>query len=351
MSTIRQHSEAYHFDVVYFLSHKSHLSNELKAMGCTVTCLHSENVFEILFKLPKLYRLIKENKYDLLHAHLPWSGIIARVVGKIIRVPVVYTEHNLFSRYNIFTRIFSTLTFGWQAQVIAVSDEVSSVLRKEIKPRVPVRTIMNAVDTKAFDTLNFNVGEQLRKFNLPENGCIIGTVTALTQQKRIDRWIRIASQVTERVNDVFFVIVGDGTLRNELEASLQKSPAKNKIWFAGLSSEPGSWLACMDIFLLSSDFEGLPVALLEAMSMKCVPVATRVGGIPDVIDHGRNGFLYDAKDEATAVNEIVDLVNDSEKRIRMGAEARKTIEEKYSIERMVKELEEVYEEIGVRSEK
>lgn len=342
VSTIRQHSQQYRFDVVYFLPWKDQLVNSLTGLGCQVTCLSASNVLFMLLKLPALCKLIKSRQYDILHGHLPWSGIMARLAGKVTGVTVVYTEHNIFSKYKLLTRLFNRLTMEWQRVVIAVSQEVAEALHAEVKPTVEVCTVANGVDTQEFDPSKFS-GSLLRKeFQLPPDAIIVGTVTVFRPQKRLDRWLRIASTLSEKFPSLYFVIVGDGLLREVLKGQAASLVESNRLLFAGIASAPERWLACMDIYLMSSDFEGMPVALLEAMSMGIVPVVTRVGGIPTMIKHGTEGFLYAPDDEVTAVMHISEMVNNSEQRIRTGNSARAKIELEYSISKMVVALEQVY---------
>lgn len=345
VSTIRMHSKEFEFDVIFFLSKRNQLQKDLEALGCRVTCLNSSNIFQILLKLPALSGIIKKQHYDLIHAHLPWAGIMARMAGKITDVPVVYTEHNIFRHYNQVTRFFSKLTFSWQACVIAVSDEVASVVLEVVKPAVRVKTIRNGVDTMEFKKGNFQVEELKKKLALPADAVIIGNVSSIRPQKRIDRWISIAKKISNQTPNVFFLVVGGGATKDELEVMANVEVGEDKVLFTGQSSEPEQWMACMDIYLMSSDFEGLPVALLEAMSMECVPVVTSVGGIPTVLEDEKNGYLFKPEDEETAVKRIIELIQQPERISRMGLEARKSVAEHYGIERMVRELEEVYEDV------
>ena len=359
MSTVRQHSKQYKFDVVYFLPWKNQLEPDLRALGCKVTCLSSNNVFQIVLKIPGLLKLIREGRYDFVHAHLPWTGIISRVVCKILDVPLVYTEHNIVSKYKMPTRIFHKLTYNWQDYVVAVSDEVERAIRKELNPSIPIRTIVNGVDTVALDRTTYNVVELRKQFGLDRDAIIVGTVAVFRPQKRLDRWIRIARTVSNKFDNVRFVMVGDGLLRTELERqAYPPAPAGGappsgaggsglggSIIFAGLTSEPDKWMACMDIFLMSSDFEGLPVALLEAMSLECVPVVTLAGGIPSVVSNEENGFLYQPEDEAHAEQIIGKLIQEKETVQHMGKNARSKIVSSFGIEKMVNALEEVYDHV------
>lgn len=348
VSTIRQHAEEYDFDVVYFLPWKNQLENDLRLLGCTVYCLSAKTVFSILLKLPSLCRIIYTQKYDLIHAHLPWSGILARIAGKITKVPVVYTEHNIFSKYKWPTRIVNKLTFNWQRHVIAVSDEVARAIRKQVDPSIPLVTINNGVDTIMFDRKNYDVSTLKAQFHLSQNSIIIGTVAVFRPQKRLDRWIRIAQSVSNQFDDVFFVIVGDGLLRAELEQQAETLVHSSKLLFTGLSATPDQWMACMDVYLMSSDFEGLPVALLEAMSMGCAPVVSRAGGIPGVIVNKQSGLLYDPEDEEGAILSITSLLKDNAKRSEIGNFARTRVEEEFGIKKMVEALEAVYKRVLLR---
>ena len=346
VSTIRQHSKHYQFDVVYFLPRKNQLVPDLQAIGCSVVCLPSSNVLQILMNVPTLLRLMRKEKYDIIHAHLPWACIAARIATRFAKIPLVYTEHNIFDEYKIPTRFFHKLIFGWMQYVIAVSGEVENAIRKEVHPKARVRTISNGVDTQALDRSLYNVASLKEKYFLDPNALIIGTVAVFRQQKRLDRWLRIAEQVSQQFPQVYFIVVGEGLLRSDLERQGSALIKNKKLHFAGLSAEPDGWMACMDIYLMSSDFEGLPVALLEAMSMQCVPVVTRAGGIPSVIDHSENGFLYQQEDEAQAVLFVGDLVCNIEKRQKMGVSARAKIVGSFGIKKMVESIEEVYEDVA-----
>ncbi len=347
VSTIRQHSNAYHFDVVYFLPWKNQLVEDLQRLGCRVTCLSASNVAQMILQLPRLYRLVRANDYDLLHGHLPWSGILARMVGRLSGIPVVYTEHNIFHKYKWPTRFANRFTMGWQHTVIAVSDEVSKVLLASVQPTVPVCTIPNGVDTEEFDRRRFDVLKLKEQFHLPEPAIIVGTVAVFRQQKRLDRWIAIAKDLINFNENLIFVIVGDGLIRSSLEEKASSLIRDGRIRFAGLSETPEQWMACFNIYLMSSDFEGLPVALLEAMSMECVPVVTAVGGIPSVIDQGQDGFMFEPEDLEEAVEKIKTLVNDESLRKRTGFAARQKVEAKFSVIKMVTQLEQIYQRVSI----
>ena len=346
VSTIREHGSDHRFTVVYFLPWKDQLVADLRLAGATVICLPARNVVEMMLRLPALVRLMRMGGIDLIHAHLPWSGILARVAGRVAGIPVVYTEHNLVNRYRLITRWMNRVTFSLQSAVVAVSEKAAEELVRHYRPAVRVEVIPNGVDVSS---LTFSAEERLRfrrKFGLSEHDFMIGTVAVFTRQKRIDRFIRICRKLSAD-EGIGFVLVGDGFLRKELESEASDLLIAGRMKFAGLSDVPEQWLACMDVFLSTSDYEGLPVALLEAMGTGCVPVVTAVGGVPSVVRDGVNGFLYQPEEEEKAVEIIRRLSTDAVSRQELGMEARRTVEREFGIRRMVDALEKVYKKVLV----
>ena len=315
---------------------------DLTALNVKVTCLPSFGVPGMFLRLPALITLLCNHQADVIHAHLPWSGIIARLAGWLTGIPVVYTEHNLFHHYNGLTRLFNSFTYRLQNRVIAVSDQVATAIPARFKSLVPVSIINNGVDLLEFNPSLFNRQTLLKKAGLPANAFVVGNVASIRPQKRMDRWFRIAEIVLNQIPNAHFILVGGG---NELEAlQLRKSMMKhsNRLHLVGLQPEPALWLAIMDVFLMSSDFEGMPVALLESMAMGCIPVVTPVGGIPGVVTENENGYLYEGEDFLRASDRIIQLAGDPDLCLRLSESAKKTVTNKFSINGMVESLELTY---------
>lgn len=343
LSTIRNHSVGCRFDVVYFMPDKSMLCDELTAAGAEVVCLPVRRMWEWPLAVIRLKRyLAVTERYDVIHAHLPIPGVVARIAGWLAGIPVVYTEHNLVDRYNRISRWCSKLTYGMQARTIAVSKAVADSISQEYQPSKPIQVIYNGVDTSEFDPNAHDRKTLVQKLELPHKGLMVGVIAVMTLQKRLDRWLDLAGQLCRIDSNLQFVLVGDGPLRHELEAQAAGRIPSGRLRFAGVVSQPSEWLACMDVFLLTSDYEGLPVALLEAMSMGCVPVASAVGGIPDVVRNGENGFLIDPSNMESVTAIIRNLAADPLLRRRLGDAARAEVLRSYSVNRMVEQLEELY---------
>ena len=330
----------------YFLPWKDALVPELSALGTHATCFDCKNAFSILRSARKVAEHVMRWEADLIHCHLPISGVVGRIAGKLARVPVIYTEHNKQERYHAWTRQANLLTWRLQSMAIAVSQEVASSIQLHTSNGTPVRVILNGVDTKRFDIESVEETSGLRnELSIPGKAPVIGTVAVFREQKRLHDWLVAARELRDRHDGLHFVIVGDGPLRNDLLEHTKALGLDGFVHFPGLKRDIRPYVALMDVFMISSSFEGLPIALLEAMAMgKCV-VATRVGGIPEVIRSGENGILVDPLIPSQLASATSTLLWKREEIDRLGDEARRTVEKSFSIERMTKELERTYLEV------
>lgn len=345
--TLAVHDKAkFEFHYIYFLPWKNQMVKAIQENDGIVSCLPAKNNLQIILSVFKLVSYIKKNKIQIIHCHLPWAGIAGRLAGSVSRVPVIYTEHNKWERYHKLTYALNKISFGLQQLVIAVSDEVrESILKGYRKPTPVVTTILNGVNTTKFsrNSADQSVKQQL---NIQEATVVIGTVSVFRVQKRLDRWLEVAATVHKKHPKTFFIVVGDGPLRADIEAKARALEMEDYIHFAGLQEEVRPYFEAMDIFMMASQFEGLPIALLEAMSMGCIPVCTTAGGIPEVITHGVDGLLCDVDEPGKLAVELDGLLsNFTGLQSGLSTAARQRIVDGFSMNRMVNELEAVYSRI------
>jgi L-malate glycosyltransferase len=124
--------EKYHFHYIYFLPWKDQMVESLTAHGGTVTCLKANNNIWLILKVLEVAKYIKKHEIDIIHAHLPWAGIVARMASKLTGKPALYTEHNKQERYHVVTRYMNLLSMNWLTRVIAVSTDVARPISAEI---------------------------------------------------------------------------------------------------------------------------------------------------------------------------------------------------------------------------
>lgn len=344
--TLHYHNrEAFAFYYAYFLPWKNQLVNVLEEKGVAVQLFPAQNNLQLLLQVRKLKAFVEQNKIDLIHCHLPWAGFAGRLLHLWTGIPVVYTEHNKQERYHPITSWLNQFSFNQQHMAIAVSEDVAVSIIKNIQPSIPVRLVKNAVDAKKFQP-NKSAGQQLRtEWDIPTDAIVIGTVAVFRFQKRLEEWLEVFKAVSDKHPHVRAIIVGDGPLRKEVEEKAKQLNLQNKLLLPGLQTDVKPWLAAMDIFMMSSVFEGLPIALLEAMSMGCIPVCTAAGGIREVIEQDRNGLLVPVDDWRELIPSLAKLLADPSHYQSLQTAARETISQHYSMERMVEELETIYTEV------
>jgi glycosyltransferase involved in cell wall biosynthesis len=342
--TIRHRGAGFEYRVAYFLPWKDALAVEVEHAGAQVTCIEARSNSGILRAIPRVVRWIESEQLDLLHCHLPLAGIAGRFAGRWARVPVIYTEHNLQERYHPLTRWANRSTWTLQRAVVAVSSEVGASIAGRMPPGTPVRVVRNGIDLGRWSASEADRLRIRRELGVPEDGLLIGTVAVMRRQKRLDLWLEALRTLVDEGLPVFGVIVGDGPLRKEIESRAAELGLSDCVRFPGLQHEIAPWLAAMDLFLISSEFEGLPLALLEAMATSLPVVATAVGGIPEVIEDGRSGVLVPTLDPRSLAEGVRELLASSARRDEMGREARRRVEAAFSVERMAEELESVYRE-------
>jgi len=334
--------DRFEYSYAYFLKGKNDLVYLLEENGAKVHSFEAGGNREILFSAIKLAKFCETNRIDLIHAHLPIAGVVARLAGKIANIPVVYTEHNLMERYHPITRFLNKATFSLQAHVVSVSLDVELSIRKHTNTKIPVSTVLNGIDTAQF-TRDIDGGKELRrKYNIPLGAIVIGFVAVFREQKQLPIWLQVATNILKTQPGTYFLLVGAGPLSEEIENLSQSLGLSDRLILPGLMANVRQHLSAMDIFFMSSKFEGLPLALLEAMACECAIVATKVGGVPEVIENGISGLLVSADSQKEMISALSFYIENEKDRKAQGIAGRERVEKLFSIQRLVKELEGIY---------
>jgi glycosyltransferase involved in cell wall biosynthesis len=334
--------DRFSYEVAYLLPWKDAVAGELASAGMAVHCLDGG-------KGPgwvrRLRHLVAGRRIDLVHAHSPYPAVGARTV---LRRPVriVYTEHNVWPSYHPVTRAANMLTFGRNDHVFTVSRHVQASIRVPgpLRRRLPpTETLYYGLDPEALRRWRPSAGA-LRELGIPEGAPTVCTVGNFREDKG-HRYLLEAAILTRRaIPDVRFVLVGLGPLEREVRERTRRRGLDGTVIFAGFREDAPRVAGACDVFALSSLREGLPIALLEAMAQGRPSVATRVGGIPEVLEDGRDGLLVPPADSHAFAQALVALLRDSGRRERLGAAARARAAD-FDIRRSVRRMEEVYGEL------
>lgn len=299
-----------------------------------------------------VYRLLhrmRRSSPTIVHTHLRKSDLAGQLAARLARIPVrICTVHNVdpWRRNALWSGIDRALTAGCQYR-IAVSPAVHEHLQLHSGYAArTLTTIDNGVDTVKFDPRASHAARRPGWQLEPEHE-VIGIVGRLETQKDHATFVRAAAIVAARNAAARFVIVGDGPLRNEIERACVATGYRDRFVFAGIENDMPAAFAAMDIVAFSSRWEGLPVALLEAMAMARPVVSTNAGGIADVV--AQPDELVAPADAQALAGRLIDLLGDPTAARAQGAHNREIVCRGYSLDRSLQQTLSLYEQAIARA--
>lgn len=313
--------------------------------------VNSINIFQDLLALRELVSLIKTRKYTIVHTHNTKAGFIGRLAAKLTGTPIiVHTIHGFaFHRYESWLRkrlfiILEHIAANFSDKLISVSTPLKEWgLGLGIGKEAQYCVIPDGIEIEKFCIDGKDIEKTRSEWGIKETDLVVGMVAKLWRGKGHLTLLAAMPLIIEQVPNVKFLIVGEGYLRSELEAIALKRGLKDYIIFTGFRRDIPLLTATFDIAVLPSLFEGLGRVILEAMALGKPVVASNVGGIPEVVDNGVNGFLVPPEDKEALAKAISKLLKDQELRQEMGEKAKRSITDKFAAERMVKEIQKVYD--------
>jgi glycosyltransferase involved in cell wall biosynthesis len=345
--TLHKHDqEKFQFHYIYFLPWKYQMVSAIEKAGGKVTCLSARNNIAIIRKVFRIVEYVKKHQIKLIHCHLPWAGIVGRLVGRLTGVPVVYTEHNTWERYHKLTYYLNKFSFSNQETVIAVSGDVAKSIQTHYSGSKPsIQVVANGIDIDKFSPNTIVDRDVRRELGIPSKAIVIGLTCVFRKQKRVPIWLEIAKKLHNNFSNTHFIIVGDGVMKEEIYAKAKEINTAGFVHFVGMQTEIRPYLKAMDIFMMSSEFEGLPIALMEAMSMGCMPACTSAGGIGELVHDKNNGVLVPVNQPLELADRLIPILQEPSKIQTLGLAARETVVHNFSMGKMVRELETIYNNI------
>jgi glycosyltransferase involved in cell wall biosynthesis len=333
----------YEVEVAYLLPWKDALVREFTDHGIRTVCLGASRTVDPRW-VTRLRRLLRERRYALVHTHSPVPAAASRLLA---RAPtrLVHTEHNMWSRYRWLTYAANAATYARNDVVLAVSDGVAASIAP---PRwvpgrsPPVEVLLHGVDPE--DALR---GPQARAsaragLGLDASVPVVGTVANFTPKKDHAGLLTAIDEVRERIDDVTLLLIGSGPLEDDLRARVAERGLEGHVRFLGPRDDVPALLPALDVFVLGSRFEGLPISLLEAMAAEVACVATGVGGIPEAITDGVQGRLVPPGEPGALAAAITEVLLDPTVRASMAAAGRERVRAEFSIDRAVEWTERLY---------
>ena len=300
----------------------------------------------------RLYRLCLHYRPHIVHTHTAKAGVLGRLAARAARVPViVHTYHgHVFQGYfsPLKTRLFLAIE-RWLGRsthrLIAVSEAVrQDLLRLGIGTPERLVVIPLGLNLDPFLRCEDLRGQLRTELGLQPDTLLVGIVARLVPIKAHDVFLKAAAKVCVRFPQSRFLLVGDGERLAELQLLVERLGLREQVIFLGWRQDLDRVLADLDLVVLTSRNEGSPVCLIEAMAAARPVVATRVGGVGDVVDDGITGSLVDADKPEDVANAIVELLGDEKRRRAMGEAARERVP-RFGIDRLVSDIDRLYENL------
>lgn len=323
------------------------LAESLLARGVDVQLLGMRGRLDIR-AIPRLRRVFRAWCPDVVHLHLARSGILGRLAS--VRMPhrLVYTEHNIWSRYPRLIRHANASTFHLNHGVAAVSKAVRDQILAGLRwppDTSRVAVIGNAVDVDQIEKSALTRSDSRHRMGVPDDALVVGNIANLFARKGQEFLIMAAAEICRRDNRVRFVVIGEGDEREALERQIHRLGLEEHVLLLGAVRDAYRLLRGFDVFVLSSRFEGMPVALLEAMALGIPAVATSVGGIPEVIIQGETGIVVPPEDVSSLEAALTRFLSDAEFRRSAGEAARRRVAERYSMPAFVQAYDALYRSV------
>ncbi len=306
----------------------------------------------------RLRRFIQEGRFDLIHCHGLRAALFGRLAALSLlwkRPRVVFTVHGFAIPHYRFLkrttllcleRVLGPVTDA----VICVSEaEKEAFTRAGLAAGDKARVVWNGIDLHRFRAGRLEKRAKRLELGLPVGAFLLTTICRLYQPRDPDTLLRAFASVRREAPQAHLLIVGDGPYRPQVEQAIEALGLDESVTLAGIRRDVPEILAASDLFVLASArWEGLPLTVLEAMASGLAAVVSDVGGAGEALQHGVSGLLVPPRHPARLAEAILTLARDEEKRRRMGAKGRERVEEFFTLDRMARQVEEVYEMVATR---
>lgn len=334
------------YEVAYVLPWKDHLVERLQQVGVGVHCLDGGNIKHPGWIL-RLRSLLRREHYDVLHLHSPLVAGIARLVVRTLprtsRPAIVSTEHNTWWSFSPLSRRLNALLYRRDAARFAVSTEVQSTIWPRVRPGVEV--LVHGLVLADVEEAARHRPAARAELGADDETVVIGTVANFRSQKGYPDLLAAAAQVLAQAPHALFVAVGQGPLENEVRRRRDELGLGERFRLLGYRDDVPRVLAACDVFVLASLHEGFPVAVMEALAAGVPLVATAVGGVPDAVTDGQEGFTVPPARPDLLAKRLLQLVTDADLRGQCAANAR-SAGRQFDIRIATRRLEEAYADVS-----
>lgn len=296
-----------------------------------------------------LRRIIKQLKPDIVYAHSSKAGAFARIADLGLNNKVIYNPHGW--AFNMQQSAKKKEMYKWVEKIsahfcdkiVCISDaEKESALREKICKPSKLQVIYNGIDLEEIEKTTPMSRAQL---GIPEDAFVVGMVGRLSKQKAPDTFVKSAKLIKEKIPNAFFLMVGDGELRDQVESLINQYDLGSSFLITGWVDNPTAYMKIMDVGMLLSRWEGFGLVLPEYMACGVPIIATNVDAIPNIVKDGVNGMLIN-KDSFVGAQKVCTRLNsDTELKDRIIVSAKSMVKNKFGAKRVAKESIELYKNL------
>lgn len=310
--------DGFEYEVAYEAAAKDQLVPALQDAGVTVHHLSSGRRWPL-----ELRRLCVQRRIDLVHAHSPAMAIGARLALRAIpggqRPKLVYTEHNRWEAYRPPSRWPNAATLFMDDKVFAVSNEARDSVASALRGRV--EALHHGIDRDAVRAQRGDRNATRAALGLDPDDVVVVQVANFRKEKAHVVLLDAARLLADEGRAVRFLLVGQGQLRAEVDALLADRNLQGTVQILGFRTDAPAIVGAADLLVLSSDHEGLPVAVMEALALGVPVVSTDVGGMPEAITDGVEGLLVPPRDPRALADAIWAVASDPDRRAALATAA------------------------------
>lgn len=325
---------------VLYLQPPDTLREELESIGVNVISLNDKKLTNPA-KFTTLCHELSNNSFDIVHTHLPASTIYGRIVGRLAGVPhLVSTQHNVANAYSKKSMFLEQITRPLDSRTIAVSNSVKKSMNPSIRDKISI--IYNGVDINKFSGSKNQYLES--KYNIGPNDTILLNVGRYVPQKSQSHIIDAMECIIDSNQDVHLFIVGWGELENKLRSHVDSLGLGEYVTITGFVDDVIQYYINSDIYISASEYEGLPVTVIEAMAAGLPVVGTNVSGTTEVVENESTGLLFEHGDVNQLTNATLILL-DPDIRNAYSHQATVHARDNFSIDHTVTQHVQLYREL------
>ena len=319
------------------------LKVELEKRRIETVVIPQPHSFDVRW-LFQAFRLLKEHHIHVMHSHEFATNVYAALLSMVTGVPVVATAHGKNYYGDKWRRRAAYRFTARHSAMVAVSNDLKRFLTERIGiPPRDIRVVHNGIDLRHY-SVNVANADIRADLGIGTGQRVIGTVGNLFAVKGQTYLLRACKAVASAYPNFVLLVAGEGEQLGPLQEEASDLGIAGNVRFLGFRDDVPSLLQAMEVFVLPSLSEGLPLSILEALALEKPVVATNVGGIPEIVQDGLTGFLVPPRNPETLADKILLLLRYPEMAAELGRAGRKRVEEAFDVTKMIQEYQLLYED-------